>query len=136
MRRAFLADMGGFVFHAQDGDPFPLNTIQLHWLVYHGYVEFSSVTKREIWDMSKQDTFTKVVASFQVSYLIIHCAAQGLTITIVELNALAIVICALMISYTWLHKPADKYTPIHIRSHKTLGEITGNQGWDLSQPAL
>jgi hypothetical protein len=33
MRHAFFADMGGFVLHTEDGVTFPLNAIQLHWLV-------------------------------------------------------------------------------------------------------
>ncbi|KZM18644.1 uncharacterized protein EKO05_0001178 [Ascochyta rabiei] len=135
MRQAFFADMGGFVFHPRDGDPFPLNATQLHWLIRHQYVDFPSVTKREIWDNSKQDTFAKVITAFQVSYLIIQCAAraaQGLTITTLELNALAIVVCSLMTSYAWLHKPADVHSPIHIHSPKTLDEIKGNQDWDLT----
>lgn len=135
MRQAFFADMGGFVFHAKNGDPFPLNATQLHWLICHEYVEFPEVTKREIWDKSKQDTFTKVITAFQVSYLVIQCAAravQKLTITTLELNALAIVVCSLMTSYAWLHKPADVHSPLHIYSSKTIEEIIGNRGWDLT----
>lgn len=135
MRQAFFADMGGFVFHTQDSSPFPLNATQLLWLIRHKYVEFPSVTKREIWDKSKQDTFTKVVTAFQVSYLIIQCsarAAQRLTITTLELNALAIVVCSLMTSYAWLHKPADVHSPVHIHSSKRLDEIAGNRDWDLT----
>ncbi|KAJ4309723.1 hypothetical protein N0V94_008793 [Neodidymelliopsis sp. IMI 364377] len=135
MRQAFFADMGGFVFHAKDSTPFPLNATQLHWLVRHKYVEFPKTTKREIWDKSKQDTFTKVITAFQVSYLIIQCAAraaQRLTITTLELNALAIVVCSLMTSYAWLHKPAEVHSPVEIYSSKTLEEIIGNQDWDLT----
>ncbi|KAJ4359022.1 hypothetical protein N0V95_002558 [Ascochyta clinopodiicola] len=135
MRQAFFADMGGFVFHAKDSDPFPLNATQLHWLIRHGYVDYPNISKRAIWDKSKQDTFTKVITAFQVSYLIIQCAAraaQRLTITTLELNALAIVVCSLMTSYAWLHKPADVHSPIHIYSPKTLDEIKGNQDWDLT----
>jgi hypothetical protein len=135
MRQAFFADMGGFVFHPKDGDPFPLNADQLHWLVVNGFVDYPNVTQKEIWDKSKQDTFTKVVTAFQISYLIIQCAAraiQRLAITTLELNALAIVVCSLMTSTFWLHKPADVSTPIHIYSGKTLAEITLNREWKLT----
>jgi hypothetical protein len=135
MRHAFFADMGGFVFHARDGDPFPLNATQLHWLVRHKYVEYPKITQKEVWDKSKQDTFTKVITAFQVGYLIIQCtarAAQGLSITTLELNALAIVVCSLMTSYAWLHKPADVQTPIHIFSSHTLEDMIGNQSWSLT----
>lgn len=88
MRQAFFADMGGFILHTRDGDPFPLNATQLHWLVVNKFVEYPTITKKEVWDKSKQDTFTKVITAFQVGYLIIQCIAraiQGLAITTLEL---------------------------------------------------
>ncbi|KAF2134702.1 hypothetical protein P153DRAFT_392026 [Dothidotthia symphoricarpi CBS 119687] len=136
MRQAFFADMGGFVLHTQDDSkPFPLNAAQLHWLVHHKYIEYPTISKQEVWDKSKQDTFTKVVTAFQVSYLIIQCtarAARGLDITTLELNALAIVVCSLMTSYAWLHKPADVHTPVHIYSTKALKDMIGNLDWELT----
>lgn len=102
MRHAFFADMGGFMLHTHDGQSFPVNTTQLRWLVRHEYIEYPTLSKKEVWDKSKQDTFTKVITAFQVSYLIVQCAAraaQCLTITTLELNALAIVVCSLMTSY-------------------------------------
>jgi hypothetical protein len=135
MRHAFFADMGGFVLHTEDGLTFPLNAIQLHWLVRHKYVEFPKITRREVWDRSKQDTFTKVITAFQVGYLIIQCsarAAQKLTITTLELNALAIVVCSLMTTFAWLHKPADVSTPVHLYTTKTVLDMIGNLEWDLT----
>ncbi|KAF1968904.1 hypothetical protein BU23DRAFT_571987 [Bimuria novae-zelandiae CBS 107.79] len=135
MRQAFFADMGGFVLHTRDSDPFPLNATELFWLVRHGYVEYPKMTKREIWDKSKQGTFTKLVTAFQVRYLIVQCiarATQGLAITTLELSAVAIVVCSLMTSYAWLHKPADVQTPIHIYSAHSLEVMVGNQDWSLT----
>jgi hypothetical protein len=104
-------------------------------LVRQNYVEFPNITRREVWDKSKQDTFTKVVTAFLVSYLVIQCsarAAQKLTITTLELNALAIVVCSLMTSYAWLHKPADVNTPVHLYTNKMVADILGNLEWDLT----
>jgi hypothetical protein len=67
-------------------------------------------------------------------YLIVKCVArvvQGLTITMLELNAVAVVVCSLMTSYAWLHKPADVQTPVHIYSSRNLAEITLNRPWNL-----
>lgn len=132
MRQAFFADMGGFVFHARDSKPFPLNATQLHWLVINKFVEYPAITHKEVWDKSRQDTFTKVIAAFQIGYLIVQCIAraiQDLAITTLELNALAIVVCSLMTSYVWLHKPADVQTPVHIHSSYSLADITLNRPW-------
>lgn len=135
MRHAFFADIGGFVLHTYDGKIFPVNALQLHWLVRHKYIDFPSITRREVWDRSKQDTFTKVITAFQVGYLVIQCsarAAQKFTITTLELNALAIVVCSLMTSFAWLHKPADVSTPVHIHTNKTVFDMIGNREWDLT----
>lgn len=135
MRHAFFAEMGGFVFHAQDGDSFPLNATQLHWLLINKYINYPVITKKELWDKSKQDTFVKVITAFQISYLILHCIARAtktLAITTLELNAVAIVVCSLMTSFAWLHKPADVQTPVHIYSSHSLADITLNRPWCLT----
>jgi len=46
IRHAFFADVGRFVFHARDGDPFPPNATQLHWLVRHKYVQYAAITRK------------------------------------------------------------------------------------------
>ena len=135
IRHSFFAEMGGFVLHPQGSDPFPVNATQLRWLVRHEYVQYPSISKEEVWDKSKQDTFTKVVTAFQVAYLIINCVAraiQRLAITALELNALAIVACSLMTSFAWLHKPADVVVPVHLYSQNTLAEMVGNLDWELT----
>jgi hypothetical protein len=135
MRQAFFADMGGFVLHARESEPFPLNAAQLHWLVSQNFIEYPAMSRREIWDKSKQDTFTKVITAFQIGYLILQCSAraiQRLAITTLELNALAIVVCSLMTSSFWLHKPADVSIPIHLHSTYSIGEISLNRAWSLT----
>ena len=107
MRHAFFADMGGFHLHPRSGDPFPLNATQLHWLVRNKFVEYPTITRKAVWDKSKKDTFTRIVTIFQIGYLIVQCiacAVQGLAITTLEFNGLAIVTCSLMTSYVWLNQ--------------------------------
>ncbi|KAI1740893.1 hypothetical protein F4680DRAFT_458454 [Xylaria scruposa] len=70
--------------------------------------------------------------SFQVGYLIIQCigrAVTHLTITALELNALAIVVCSLMTSFAWLHKPSDVRTPIILRTDANLSDLPGYREW-------
>jgi len=135
MTQAFFADMGGFVFHTRDGTSFPLNAKQLHWLVTNRFVGYPKVSRKAIEDKSKRDSFTKAIAAIQVGYLVIHCTAravQGLAITIIELNALAIVVCSLMTSGVWWYKPADVQSPIDIYSACSLAEITSARPWNLT----
>ncbi|KAI9677193.1 MAG: hypothetical protein M1829_002767 [Trizodia sp. TS-e1964] len=94
-----------------------------------GYLE---ITLQEISDKSKQDRLSKAITSFQIGYVVLQCigpAAQNLTITTLELNTLAIVVCSLMSTFTWLHKPADVRTPFRIPIDTSLEEITGSREW-------
>ncbi|MCJ1274703.1 hypothetical protein MMC21_002501 [Puttea exsequens] len=72
MRLAFFADMGGFVLHARDSESFPLNAKQLYWLVEHRQIEYPEVKTEEIWDKSKQDRLSKVIASVQIGYFVLQ----------------------------------------------------------------
>ncbi|KAI0841331.1 hypothetical protein F5Y06DRAFT_261297 [Hypoxylon sp. FL0890] len=132
MRMAFFADMGGFVLETSDCDPFPVNAKQLHWLVVNNHIDYPDIKNEEIWDKSKQDRLARAITSFQIGYLIIQCigrAAQHLTITALELNALAIVVCSLMSAFAWLHKPSDVRTPIRIATQVNITAITGVTSW-------
>lgn len=135
MRLGFFADMGGFALEPKGGQSFPLNAKQLHWLIDEGHIEYPAVRPEEIWDKSKQDYLVKIITLVQVTYLVVECigrTAQGLAITTLELNTLAIVICSLMTAFTWLHKPADVRTRITITTPKAIEEIAGNAKWHLT----
>lgn len=132
LRLGFFADMGGFVLKTADGDSFPLNAKQLHWLVVNGHIEYPDKHAAEVSDKSKQDRLAKAITAFQIGYLIIQCigrAAQRLAITTLELNTLAIVVCSLMTAFTWLHKPADVRTPIQIHTKSRVAELSGSRAW-------
>ncbi|KAI0154507.1 hypothetical protein GGR57DRAFT_465912 [Xylariaceae sp. FL1272] len=135
MRMAFFADMGGFVLSPKNGESFPLNAKQFHWLVVNQHVTMPTIRNEEIWDKSKQDRLARAITSFQIGYLIIQCigrAANNLAITLLELNALAIVVCSLMTSFAWLHKPADVRTPVILQTEADFQTLSGNREWRLT----
>lgn len=137
MRHGFFADMGGFLLVPPDSTPFPITAKQIHWLVTHGYLRFPEVTSAEMADKSKQDTVAKVVTCFQIGYLVLQCvgrAAQRLTVTTMELSALAIVVCSIMTSLCWLHKPSNVRTPIRLRLDTSLDEILRKAGDIAAKP--
>lgn len=95
-------------------------------------MEYPSSTGDEIWDKSKQDRLSKVISAVQAGYLIVQSigrASQGLAITTLELNALGIVVCSLMSSYSWLHKPADVRIPCVLTCKANFDEIIGGRDW-------
>ena len=133
MRLAFFADMGGFVLHTPHFESFPLNAKQLHWLIINQHIEYPEVKTDEIWDKSKQDRLSKFIASIQIGYFILQCigrAAQHLDITTLELNTLAIVVCSLLTSFIWLHKPSDVRKPFGLHCEKNLYELAGSERWN------
>ena len=55
--------MGGFVLEAPGHQqPFPLDAEQLFYLIKHNYVEYPSVTKRELDDRDKSDGLSRYVS--------------------------------------------------------------------------
>ena len=75
MKHVFLADMGGFVLHARDWVPFPLNAEQVHYLVTHGYIPYSAVglDKRVIDGKNKGDGIVRVIAVCQILWFSLNC---------------------------------------------------------------
>jgi hypothetical protein len=131
VRHGFFADMGGFLFVPRDGQPFPITSKHLHWLVSQKYLAFPDITQKEIMDKSKQDTVAKLISCFQIGYLIVQClgrAGQRLAITTMELSALAIVVCSIMTSLCWLRKPTDVMTSIPLYSEWSMEEILEDVG--------
>jgi hypothetical protein len=137
MRHGFFADMGGFLLMPTNGTPFPVTAKHIHWLVMHNYLPFPDVTLAEMSDKSKQDTIARVVTFFQIGYLVLQClgrAAQRLTVTTMELSALAIVICSIMTSACWLHKPSDVRTPIKLKLGVSMDQILREAGEIAAKP--
>lgn len=68
------------------------------------------VTEHEIDSLSKSDSFTKLFAITQASWLVVQSIARvsvGLPITELELMTMAYVVCAVMMYTLWWSKPFD-----------------------------
>lgn len=137
MEHGFFADMGGFLLVPPDTVPFPAAAKQIHWLIVHRYLPFPDVTSAEPANKSKQDTVAKVVTCFQIGYLVLQClgrAAQRLTVTTMELSALAIVVCSIMTSLCWLHKPSNVRIPIKLQLKVSIERILREAGEIAATP--
>jgi hypothetical protein len=118
--------MGGFVLKIKDCEPFPINSIQMHWLVKKDYLKIPQITVEEINDKSKADTFAKTIAIIQTTWFMLQCvgrAAQHLTFTTLELATVAYVCCTLPTYYFWLRKPLDVFTPTIINAEFSMADI-------------
>jgi hypothetical protein len=139
MQHAFLSDMGGFVLHAQDFVPFPLNAKQVHYLVAEGYIPYSAVglDKNIIGDKNKGDGMVRFLTACQILWFSVNCigrAMQHLAITTLELTTLGFILCTLGTSFCWAHKPMDVGTAIVLKPNTTLRNILINAGDRAREP--
>ncbi|KAL8888800.1 MAG: hypothetical protein Q9215_003827 [Flavoplaca cf. flavocitrina] len=137
IRHAFYANMGGFVFHARQSAPFPINGKQLHWLIKQGYVEYPMLSSKGVWDKSKADGFQKSLTCLQTGWFIIQIigrAIQKLPITTLEITTLSFVLCTLVMYTQWANKPLDVESPTVITSSRSIAEILIEAGPAASQP--
>ena len=139
IRHAFFADMGGFILQAPDFVEFPLNAKQIHYLVTHNYLPYSSVCLelKVIEDKNKQDEVARFLAVSQLLWFGINCfarVAQGLVLTTMELSILAFIFCTLATYFLWSAKPKDVKTPIILIPNVGLSKILTDAGESAQNP--
>ena len=126
IRHGFYANMGGFVLQPSDCPAFPINSKQLHWLIKRGYVDYPTMTAKEVWDKSKADGFQKSLTCLQTGWFIIQIvgrAIQHLPITTLEITTLSFVLCTLVMFTQWANKPLDVESPTILTPKKTIARI-------------
>ncbi|KAI5810904.1 hypothetical protein DFH27DRAFT_530179 [Peziza echinospora] len=105
-----------------------------------GYLPHISV--EQINDKSKADLLTKALVCFQASWMVVQAIARKikhLPLTLLELNTVMHVICALLMYLLWLKKPQDVGIPtlVHDRSKsKSLGAILSIKKVLVNEPTI
>ncbi|KAL9628277.1 MAG: hypothetical protein Q9164_007338, partial [Protoblastenia rupestris] len=119
----FYAAMGGFAMSARDAkDQFlpegysrvALTTDGVRFLHEHAPELLPCISKEEIEDKSKADGLKKFLVCAQGLWFCVSCIsrmAKGLPISLLELNAMAHALCALLIYIFWWSKPLDVGEP-------------------------
>lgn len=133
MKHAFFADMGGFILHAPDFVPFPVNAKQVHYLVTQGHIPYSAVCIdiMLIKDKNKSDGMGRLLTILQVIWFSLNSLGrviQGLAITTLELTTLQFILCSFVPYFFWLHKPMDVQRAITIIPNTTVAQILVNAG--------
>lgn len=137
MRHGFFADMGGFELRSADFAPFRITSRHLYYLVSKRYIRYPEISLEDIRDKSKQDNIAKLIATLQVSYLILQCigrAVQHLAITTLELFCLAIVVTSIPTTWCWMHKPNDIGCPIVISTDVSIKQVIEDAGERAQAP--
>ncbi|KAG2737730.1 hypothetical protein P692DRAFT_20570365 [Suillus brevipes Sb2] len=124
LTHGFFACMGGFVLYV-DGEPrATLSPAELLRFVREGSVEMPTITKAEIEDRSKGDGISKCVAILQLVWFVAQLIAryaQGLPVTLLEIDTLGIATLACIGYGFWWKKPKDIRRPyiVHWKSEVT-----------------
>ena len=133
VEHAFYADMGGFVLHPADHEPFPLSAKLVEYLVRHGFIcePSSAITREEIRDKSKADGITRLVTCLQAGSLLLQVigrGVEGLPITPLALSTLCVAGCSFTTLWFWRNKPLDVMTPTVIMTCRGVAEILEKGG--------
>ena len=136
LAHGFYAVMGGFALGVDDGvaEPFlPGGTTRaaltkegVRFLLQHEPDALPGISRADIQDKSKADGLKKLLVCAQAVWFGVNCItrlAQGLPISLLELNACAHAACALIIYAFWWEKPLDV-------EEATVVDIDGNAGWE------
>ena len=116
MVHSFFVEMGGYVIQRKDDKTLTLTTKGVMRLAELGY-ELPRLSEEDIQDRSKADSVTKVLTCIQAAYMIAQVTGRGvakLPITMMELNTLGHVVCALAIFAFWFKKPLNVDKPVVI----------------------
>ena len=133
----FYAVSGGFMLHAPDIPPFPVNSRAIHYLVERGYLSPPTITKRDILDRSKADIFAKMTAIVQVGWLVIQCIARkakSLVISLPEIVTLGFAVVTFTTYFFWMDKPMDVEGHTALHTSTPLSVILRNAGEAAKKP--
>jgi len=111
--------------------PFPVTAKQLRYLIERKYIDFPSISKKEIWDKSKFDTAAKCFALIPVINLLANTIArypQGLPVTPLEVFTLSFLPPSLGTIFFTLSKPLNVSSPVELKTQKTIREILVESG--------
>ena len=119
---SFCACMGGFAMDTANSleGPYTKGSLRLSlgsrgvaFVARHGG-RIPDVSKASIFDRSKADNVAKCLVCLQAGWAIVQCIsrlASHLPLTLLEINTLGHVLCALLIYFFWLRKPLDVNGP-------------------------
>ncbi|KIK36809.1 hypothetical protein CY34DRAFT_810969 [Suillus luteus UH-Slu-Lm8-n1] len=127
LTHGFFVWMGGFVLYVNGGSQATLTPDEFARFVREGYVEMPVITEADIEDRSKSDGLYGCFAILQLLWFIAR-TAQGLPVTLLEIDTLGVVALACIAYAFWWKKPKDIRRPyiVHWNSEATDPSLCGN----------
>ena len=128
LEQGFYAAMGGYVVSVEEQDQWILNdgmTVTLEGILILARLDMlPDIDRSTVTARSKADGLAKTLVVIQASWMIIQIIARrasGLPVTLLELNTLAHVICAMAMYGLWWKKPQDVKEPVEIKLNTEFG---------------
>jgi len=127
--------MGGFAvdisdpshnFHPEGHDKIILSRDDLLFFAENFPESIPNIPESEIRDKSKANGLAKFLVCIQAFWFCVQCTtrlAQGLSISLLELNTFAHALCTLLIYFLWWDKPLDIEEPTLLRGKKVVQSI-------------
>ncbi|KAF1934911.1 hypothetical protein EJ02DRAFT_328664, partial [Clathrospora elynae] len=135
MRHAFFADIGGVTLHCQDLTGLPVTAYQMKGLISKSQIAYPSISRREIWDKNKADSFARLLNVLQIVWFLVQIigrAVQRLAVTTLELCTLSFIFCTINTLFFWRHKPLDVEELIRLECRTRLEDILSQVGHSLA----
>lgn len=117
LENAYFAMMGGYTFCPVKGLPDAENELTLApealaYLLRQGFITTADLAslQPEIVDKGKSDMLAKFLVCMQAAWMVFNCISRkiaGLPLTLLELNVMMHVVCALVVYICWWKKPHD-----------------------------
>ncbi|KAI1169646.1 hypothetical protein F4777DRAFT_572332 [Nemania sp. FL0916] len=126
VRHGFFADMGGIMIAPRDGDCFPVNSCQLAYLVRHAYISLPQLEMDDIRAVNKADGLARAFTLGQVIWFTLSClgrATNDISLTPLELETLAFILCTIHTFFFWYHKPLDPSRSIVVPLELNLSQL-------------
>ncbi|KAG1736268.1 hypothetical protein EDD22DRAFT_787537, partial [Suillus occidentalis] len=127
LTHGFFAWMGGFVLYVNGEPRATLTPDELARFVREKYVGMPVITEADIEDRSQGDGLYGCIAILQLLWFIAR-TAQGLPVTLLEIDTLGVVALACIAYAFWWKKPKDIRRPyiVHWNSEATDPSLCGN----------
>ncbi|KAG8629202.1 hypothetical protein KVT40_003067 [Elsinoe batatas] len=114
LTHSFYADAGGFILHTPDFPPFPVNGLQLHYLVTNNFIPMPKLSKKHIADRNKVDGMLRLISLWQILWFCMNeffRYLDGLHIAALELTTVANIVVTMPSTFCWFFKPQDITIP-------------------------
>ena len=114
MAHSFFAEMGGFVYHDEEGNSRTIDSEEFLKLCQENKIANPVITFKQIKAMSKSDALGKAFLALQLFWFtlqVIVRGSHGLAVTLVELDTVAMAALTFLVLWFWWEKPLRPECP-------------------------